>query len=118
MVGVNALLGAQYALRQRRKRLTHRSPGREAFGAFRRCVARLALERQVTVSIKVRRELDAALNRARRGPSALELAASGATDDLVVVLAEALRAVPVVDKVDLRGNTSLSARSGAALVAR
>ena len=98
---------AAYRLKQRRKRLTHRAQGSDTFGLFRRCVARLAQERRVALSIKVRRELDGALGRSGRGVVELRLKGCDLTDAVVELLCEGLEQHPAVGKVDVRGNGAL-----------
>ena len=111
MVGLGMFMTATYRLKQRRKRLTHRAQGSDTFGLFRRCVARLAQERRVALSIKVRRELGGARGGSGRGVVELRLKGCDLTDAVVELLCEGLEQHPAVGKVDVRGNGALTVAS-------
>ena len=80
MVKLATLMGAKYRLKQRRKRLTHRTGHEGAHDAFAREWLRRARARNGAVPMKVRDAVDAA--RASKGPAELDLRGCG-TDQVV-----------------------------------
>ena len=80
MVKLSTLMGAKYRLKQRRKRLTHRTGHEGAHDAFAREWLRRARSRNGAVPMKVRDAVDAA--RASKGPAELDLRGCG-TDQVV-----------------------------------
>ena len=71
MVKLSTLMGAKYRLKQRRKRLTHRTGHEGAHDAFAHEWLCRARARNGAVPMKVRDAVDAA--RASKGPAELDL---------------------------------------------
>ena len=113
MVKLATLMGAKYRLKQRRKRLTHRTGHEGAHDAFAREWLRRARSRNGAVPMKVRDAVDAA--RASKGPAELDLRGCG-TDQVVEDVCAALMEHPAISKINLMKCKELTEAAGKVLV--
>ena len=113
MVKLSTLMGAKYRLKQRRKRLTHRTGHEGAHDAFAREWLRRARARNGAVPMKVRDAVDAA--RASKGPAELDLRGCG-TDQVVEDVCAALMEHPAISKINLQKCKELTEAAGKVLV--